>query len=347
MPSRPDVWQNMRHSVTSVFSEPDDFEAAMHAEGSASLVTTASGRLHAKLTQVGLNGMRLLDVHESVSRVAFIKAPDNMILVSLSLSRWPNWFWNGQEVQAGELITLGPCETAHTRTNGAIHWCAIWLVFDEFARLSQALVGTPIDVPRELCRWRPPPVALRQLSSLHQIAIKAVQVDPHPVGAVDAAHGLEQQLLQAVTRCLAGGSRPPAIATRVQSRDLMLRLEELLAGHLTANLDVRAVSAALGVSERLLRQRCVEALGMSPNRYLWLRRMHAARLILRKAPEGETRIAEVAQRCGFRNPGRFAGAYKSLFGEQPSATLRHGPPPVPRHRATREHRPRSVNQRLR
>ena len=329
--------RTMRRSVTSVFSDPDDFEAAMRAEGGVSLVITASGRFHARITQAGLNGVHLLDVNESIARVAFIKVPDDVILVALSLSRWPDWFWNGQEIRAGELVTLGPGETAHVRTSGAIHWCAVRLAYDEFTRLSRALVGTPIDVPRELCRWRSSSSTTRQLSGLHQFAIKVAQGRQAP-STVEAAHGLEQQVVQAVTECLATGSKRSPIAASLQQRDLMLRLEALVTDHLTTNMEVETLSAALGVSERLLRQRCSDMLGMGPHRYLRLRRMHAARLALRQMPTGRIRIAEVAQRFGFHNPGRFAGAYTSLFGEPPSATLRNGVPPVARRRVMRDSR---------
>jgi AraC-like DNA-binding protein len=58
------------------------------------------------------------------------------------------------------------------------------------------------------------------------------------------------------------------------------------------------------------------------NRYLILRRTHLAWRALRDGTDGETRAAEVAMRFGFSQFGRFAGEYKSLFGEAPSATLR-------------------------
>jgi AraC-like DNA-binding protein len=33
-------------------------------------------------------------------------------------------------------------------------------------------------------------------------------------------------------------------------------------------------------------------------------------------------VAEIAGRCGFTELGRFAGAYRTAFGESPSTTLR-------------------------
>jgi AraC-type DNA-binding domain-containing proteins len=81
------------------------------------------------------------------------------------------------------------------------------------------------------------------------------------------------------------------------------------------------ICAATGVSERTLRSCCHEQLDMGPVHYLWLRRMHLARAALMKGDPQTTSVTAVAVDHGFWQLGRFAVAYRSLFGESPSATL--------------------------
>jgi AraC-like DNA-binding protein len=67
---------------------------------------------------------------------------------------------------------------------------------------------------------------------------------------------------------------------------------------------------------------CVEFLDMSPLAYARLRRLNLARLALMRTERGSTSVARVARKYGFSELGRFAAAYRAVFGEPPSATLR-------------------------
>jgi len=70
---------------------------------------------------------------------------------------------------------------------------------------------------------------------------------------------------------------------------------------------------------------CAEFLGVSPMRYLLLRRLNKARSALRRADPSTMSVAEVARNHQFLELGRFAVTYRTTFGESPSVTLQRNP----------------------
>jgi AraC family ethanolamine operon transcriptional activator len=84
------------------------------------------------------------------------------------------------------------------------------------------------------------------------------------------------------------------------------------------------LAQAADVSVRTLQTAFLDYYGVSPLRYLTLRRLHEVRDELRKADPDETTVTSIAARFGFWQFGRFAGQYRRLFGEKPSETLHRG-----------------------
>lgn len=79
---------------------------------------------------------------------------------------------------------------------------------------------------------------------------------------------------------------------------------------------------AAGVSERTLRNAFHEVCGLSPKQYLIRHGLEAARNALLQANGVRGAVTHAATECGFFELGRFAGAYRRLFGERPSDTVR-------------------------
>jgi len=79
--------------------------------------------------------------------------------------------------------------------------------------------------------------------------------------------------------------------------------------------------AAAGVSQRWLHKCFADVLGIPPYRYVRLARLSKARERL-LASDGDLRLVKtLSLSLGYRLSGRFAAEYRSVFGENPSATL--------------------------
>ncbi len=86
--------------------------------------------------------------------------------------------------------------------------------------------------------------------------------------------------------------------------------------------DVRMedICLALGIGSRQI-QRCFRAhYGISPLAYLKLRRLNETRTMLLRGYRG-TKVTDAAIATGFAHLGRFAAAYRQLFGEHPRSTV--------------------------
>src|SRR5439155_10144030 len=130
-----------------------------------------------------------------------------------------------------------------------------------------------------------------------------------------------QGLIHALVTCLAAKARDDGAARRHHTR-IMVRFEEMLAERPDRQLHLPELCTLIGVSERTLRSCCDEFLGISPSRYVLLRRLKASRIALRDADPATASVAGIASGCGFTELGRFAVAYRTTFGESPSTTRR-------------------------
>ena len=137
----------------------------------------------------------------------------------------------------------------------------------------------------------------------------------------------------------------PAIAARVRS-NLLRALEKCFAGFFQQNESTPSIreaafhaavlhvkqalqntsawhmAQAAGVSQKTLEVAFRECIGMTPGRYLALTRLNSAHHQLALGGADELRVLDVSTQWGFSHVGRFSAAYRQLFGELPSKTLR-------------------------
>ena len=311
----------MPGSTISVFGEPDDYQSALRSDGGFELLVTGRGEFRAELIRIELPRMHLVVGVESVARVAFISQPDRLVRISLPLRSGTAMFRNGAATRTDEIMTHGPGQRMHERTEGPCRWRTIWVPIPDLIGYGIAMTGAEFDVPPGVCRWRPPREPLRQLNRLHDDATRMSRVQPSVVLVAEAIHCLQQELIGALIECMQVKPTSEAATAHLWHIELMNRFEDLLGNYPDRLPSIGELCARLKVSDRTLRLCCHEHLGMSPHRYLHQRQMHHARRALRGGVPGVTRVSDVARRCGFGALGRFAAAYREQFGELPSATI--------------------------
>jgi AraC-like DNA-binding protein/tetratricopeptide (TPR) repeat protein len=99
------------------------------------------------------------------------------------------------------------------------------------------------------------------------------------------------------------------------------RALEAMRANLGERWTLGELAAVAGISVRSLQRQFVSFLGQSPQAVLRDLGFERARYeLLQGAPE--QRVTDVALRCGFAHPGRFAVDYRRRYGEMPSQTLK-------------------------
>jgi AraC-like DNA-binding protein len=120
---------------------------------------------------------------------------------------------------------------------------------------------------------------------------------------------MEQQVVQALVECLGEVRLVPENATVSRRREILCRFEDALLARIEHAPTIAELCEAAGVPDRTLRECCRHYLGMSPKRFLQLRRMQLARRALRSADPTTTSVKAIAGHHGFIELGRFAATY--------------------------------------
>lgn len=167
----------------------------------------------------------------------------------------------------------------------------------------------------------PAPAALERLRRLHGAVCQLAEQAPDLIAHPECARALEQTLIEAWRACPSGDHSGEERATLRRHDQIMRRFYRMMEENPDQAVYLPELCRTIGVSDRTLRTCCHEQLGVSPKRYLVLRRLLFAHRALRRRTSGDSTVTEIATQYGFWELGRFAMEYRRLFGETPSATL--------------------------
>jgi AraC-like DNA-binding protein len=318
----------MAENGTATFASPDDYQAGIGGVTSkgarVNFIVTGGGDFKARLTWLNLHRLRVLRGSENLPSIAYVSMPPERVVVLFPTSTAP-LIWGGLELRFGDMVFHSRGERTHQWTPGQGRWGLVSLPPDQLAACALALTGKKITAPPFHRVLRPPKGAASHLLRLHAKVCRLAETRHELIDNPEVLRALEQELLHALVNCLTADDIDGNLETLRHHAGIMVRFEEALAAQSGRQLSISALCAEIGVAERTLRMCCAEFLGTSPSRYFLLRRLNKVRAALRRADPAHASVAEIARSCQFREPGRFAVTYRSVFGETPSATLRLAP----------------------
>lgn len=217
-------------------------------------------------------------------------------------------------------------ERLHQATSAASVWGLIAIDPGQLENYGRVLIKNPLSSP-EGSVLQPSRRDGARLRRLHRQACRLAETNPKVLAHPEVARAIEQGLIQALVTCLATAKDDSRRGANRHHANIMVKFEEVLAEHLSRPLHMPEICELIGVTERTFRSCCAEFVGVTPSRYVLLRRLKQVRAALLDADPETANVTELARDGGFTELGRFAGVYQAMFGEPPSTTLRRAPSP--------------------
>jgi AraC-like DNA-binding protein len=310
----------MPSSTVRTFTDPDAYAAAIR-QGTHKITITARGSFSARLTRIDFHRLWMQRFAENLPRASHVDGWGGRAVIAFSTRFGPSVVRSGTELSPTGISRLTPGQSYYQYSAGDASIASMSLPLEDMARAAVALTGSDSPPARNAVTFAPAPYAMMRLQHLHAAAGHLAEYAPDVLAHPEAARGLEQALVEAMVACIGVGEGQEDRAALRQHAAIMRRFHTAIEERPDQALYIPEICSLIAVSERTLRACCQEQLGLSPKQYLLLRRMSLARRALRDSTPNATTVTEVATRYGFWQFGRFAGEYKALFGESPSATL--------------------------
>jgi AraC family transcriptional regulator, ethanolamine operon transcriptional activator len=282
----------------------------------ANAVPLHPGRYAGALSTVGLGDVTLQVVRSMPVLVLGAPADGSGGLIQV-LEGSERARWNGRPIEANEIAVCGD-GWQHEAIYPDEFACAILSFSTAGADGALTLPGDPRPL-----RGGPHATVHAALAAIARAVEQAGADTSSALRDTEARRSLRATVLDAARGLLvpadaAAGPRAPDDRTRrriVHEADAYLRADP------ARPVYTDELCAALGVSPTGLHLAFTAAFGISPHRYLKMRRMGMVRaaLLSRSGPWRSVKAAALSH--GFWHLGQFAHDYRALYGEAPSETL--------------------------
>lgn len=277
------------------------------------------------LTTIGLGDV-CLQTGRSTPHVAFARAVSGTAILQLPLENVDTLLLNGRDTPPRAVgLYGGGAELIRSNLRDSSH-AVLVLPMDSAEPLLCPPSSSPLLRPGAQALLKAGAQAWDQAVGVMQSAAAAAARTPRTFDTKQPREALRDALLQAMRDLIAGagGAGPSGGRYRPRTwRRIVLGADEYLRANVARPIYTEELCAALGISASSLTDAYHATFGLSPHRFLKLRRLIMVRSLLRSL-EGPARpVQSVALAHGFWHLGQFAIDYRAMYGEMPSETLAH------------------------
>lgn len=308
-------------SRIEVYRDPDAFPARVNG-ARISVLPQQAGDYRARVTSVRLVGVNLLMAHENLARILQAERLEDRLYFRLKRAGDPASLVNGEPEPPGSIAVRQCDRIVVERTPGPSVIRTLSISRCDLAARSEALLGRrPAGLDPQTRRLLPDAAAFTRLAAVKDTAFRLAAVWPAALERAALAAALDAALGEALLVLLDGAAPLQDRAAQRRGDLILRRAEACIEADPSHPPSLTALCAAAGCSAKTLEVLFRDRFGVPPLRYLRFRSLWMARRALLAADPQHARVTEIALDCGFWELGRFAGAYRAMFGEVPSATL--------------------------
>jgi AraC-like DNA-binding protein len=243
------------------------------------------------------------------------------LLVDLNYRVFPTT--NGIRQERGPLLQLYGGGSEHcSMTTGSGEYAMIPIpnqVLEDALR-GLGIGHMPVDAG-QFTALQPEGETFRMLLDTIESLRRGAETSPEMFLSGEVRRTAERELLTRLALVIAASEPSHRLDHRTDRMRVYCKARTFLHEKSHAPVYLAELCAATGVPERTLRDIFQSVLGVSPLKYLQLRRMRQVRQALQQSDKQTHSVKEIALASGFWELGRFAVEYKRMFGESPSETL--------------------------
>jgi AraC-like DNA-binding protein len=304
------------------FDEPEELVAAVPGV-SFRAVPSRAGPFNAAFTTFGLGDV-VFQTGECSPFLALATAGPETTAVQLPFEGLETFILNGRAMPPHAVGLYGADGTLERASQRPTRHAVLLLPLDRAEALLSLPSASPLLRAAGRGMFQADPHVWERAVDLARAATATAVADPATFDAEEARRSLRASLLHTAHELIAGpedGEVPRIIRASPARRRVVLAADEYLAANPARPIYTEDLCAALGVSAARLAEAFRATFGISPHRFLKLRRLAMVRASLRSREGPTPLVKSAALSHGFWHLGQFAHDYRAMYGEAPSDTL--------------------------
>ncbi len=297
----------------------EDVQAASEAEGwMVEYHQIQAGRLSPRIAVSRFADVSLREVQVD-RRIEFVgKSPSTHVSI-FALVKGANQWINGLTLDTRNILLVEPGAEIHAVTGEDTHTISMCISIDRLREIRCDI----LEPGGSHGRGRVISVNLGQ--RVAQILMQLMYAGIHKPVSSSKKMKIAANMATIVSALVEGRIGYPKNTPRIMIDESLRTIKcarEIIETNLSETIPIGDICKNCAVSCSKLERIFRRELAMTPTQYILVRRLEAVNRVLAKPLSTHDSIGRIAMDFGFNHLGRFAGAYRSHFGELPSQTVR-------------------------